>query len=647
MDLENIRTSRTRNNSHYSSSPSFAHKNLRNYSSSPYRQNLHLINSLRLRRKLTDLNNINKDNEKFNSTQQRSKSFNLTEKIYSSYSKKLSDYYTNNKKEISLYGSKKYDMLTIDKLVHEMEDYKNIIIEKIKQNPSYFYNKSNFSIENNDDNLILTPLAQKDYFKMCKPEKKLFKDAERRGVVMRRIEYSYLYDDNKKNKNCDNVKVFTIMKNAVDKIEKNWRQNSKKLKIYKFIIIIKKIIKKQILAFLDNLNNEKLKQIYTLRILNKNNYKNHNLTNIRNFYKKKMKSTNNNNVINIKKPKNHCFISKIIIPNGTFQTNKQMLDSLQKKYYKLILNYKMSQEELTKLNKEYNELNEKYLSDQNQLTEISNKFNSLEELYHAEKLSNENLTKNIQDLSKINEKMKNDLLQLETKYKSEINDLNQNINKLSKANNDINEQKNIEINKLNKLLEEKDIKLNNYIKKMQQMENQNKSKIDLETQSDNSQKYLNNDIDKLKNEINIKNEQINKLSQKNADLNNEIITYKQQKLRLSKKNISNDNISYTNQKKNNIFHTNYDLQNKNILLTHLITDLNNRIKNLSIEYLQLKNKLKIKETEDDKKELNKKINIDNHDIVNKDQDNFTTEELSEDMKKLSNALIGTTKNNNT
>ena len=54
----------------------------------------------------------------------------LNEKIYSNNSKKLGEYYTKNKEDISLYGSKKYDLLTVDNLVQEMKQYRNSIIEK-------------------------------------------------------------------------------------------------------------------------------------------------------------------------------------------------------------------------------------------------------------------------------------------------------------------------------------------------------------------------------------------------------------------------------------------------------------------------------------------------------------------------------------
>jgi hypothetical protein len=55
----------------------------------------------------------------------------------------------------------------------------------------------------------LTPLAEKERSKMGNNEKELFNLAERRGVVMRRIEYSNSLNNN----DNDNLNVFLIMKN--------------------------------------------------------------------------------------------------------------------------------------------------------------------------------------------------------------------------------------------------------------------------------------------------------------------------------------------------------------------------------------------------------------------------------------------------
>ena len=156
----------------------------------------------------------------------------LNEKIYSNNSKKLGDYYQKNKDDIILYGSKKYDLLEVDNLVEEMKQYKNKVIEKIKKNPNKYKN-INYGLQSLDDNLILTPLAEKERSKMGNNEKELFNEAERRGVVMRRMEYANLLEQNDKIDKNDNTKVIMFLKDAVGKIEKCWffYKNSKKRRI--------------------------------------------------------------------------------------------------------------------------------------------------------------------------------------------------------------------------------------------------------------------------------------------------------------------------------------------------------------------------------------------------------------------------------
>ena len=105
------------------------------------------------------------------------KSNKLNEQIYSKYSEKLGDYYHKNKDDLLFYGSKNYDLLTVDNLVEEMKQYKNIILDKIKQNPNGFKLK-NYGLESQDDNLILTPLAEKNYSKMGNNEKELFNESK-------------------------------------------------------------------------------------------------------------------------------------------------------------------------------------------------------------------------------------------------------------------------------------------------------------------------------------------------------------------------------------------------------------------------------------------------------------------------------------
>ena len=151
------------------------------------------------------------------------------------------EYYIKNKEDLILYGSKKYDLLTIDKLVQEMKQYKNSILEKINQNPNKFKLK-NYGLQNSNQNLILTPLAQKERSKMGSNEKELFNLAERRGVVMRRIEYTNSLSGGG-GLGLD-MKIFFIMKDAVKMIEKFWilHKEGKNRKIKKFVELLDKYI---------------------------------------------------------------------------------------------------------------------------------------------------------------------------------------------------------------------------------------------------------------------------------------------------------------------------------------------------------------------------------------------------------------------
>ena len=158
----------------------------------------------------------------------------LKEKIYKDYSNKLGDYYKNNKNRISLYGSSKYENLSIDELVEEMGQYKETILTKIKNNPELLYlNPNNLNLTN--ENIILTPLPieQKKY--KLKIDTNEFYKAERTGVVMRTIEYTNRLGKKDSGNNI-NKKVYLIMKNAVDKISNFWKRNNNKENIKKYHI---------------------------------------------------------------------------------------------------------------------------------------------------------------------------------------------------------------------------------------------------------------------------------------------------------------------------------------------------------------------------------------------------------------------------
>ena len=155
-------------------------------------------------------------------------SYNLTERIYLTNIEKLGNYYKKNKNILKLYGSKKFDDLTIQKLVEEMRKYKSKVVKKIKENKNEKAGK-NFGFESCDEKVILTPLASRE--KENKNitdtiEKKNFDDVERTGVVMRRIEYMHLLDNREGYKKVDteeeDKKFIMLIIEAIDKIERNW-----------------------------------------------------------------------------------------------------------------------------------------------------------------------------------------------------------------------------------------------------------------------------------------------------------------------------------------------------------------------------------------------------------------------------------------
>ena len=154
---------------------------------------------------------------------------NLTEKIYLRNIDKIGKYYKKNENDIKLYGSKKYDDLTIQKLINEMGEYKSKVIKKITENKKNEKAGKNFGFESCDEKVILTPLAErekedKNFSESL--EKKNFEDVQRTGVVMRRIEYVHLLDNRDGYKKRDTAeedrKIILLLIEAIDKIERNW-----------------------------------------------------------------------------------------------------------------------------------------------------------------------------------------------------------------------------------------------------------------------------------------------------------------------------------------------------------------------------------------------------------------------------------------
>ena len=185
---------------------------------------------------------IEKEEKSKNHSKQNSKMGykSLTEKIYSNNSAKLGDYYNKNQNDLLLYGSKKYDLFSIQRVVKEMDKYKKKVLTKIKENKKSPNPCKNYDFENCDEKFILTPLAEpeKEKNEMEKLEKKKFDEAERLGVVMRRIEYTHLLDhrDSFRNSLEEERRLLLLMKNSIDTIEKNYlryRNNKNFLKSQK------------------------------------------------------------------------------------------------------------------------------------------------------------------------------------------------------------------------------------------------------------------------------------------------------------------------------------------------------------------------------------------------------------------------------
>ena len=568
----------------------------------------------------------------------------LNEIIYENNSKKLGEYYSKNKEDIVLYGSSKYDLLPVESLVQEMKQYKNSIIEKIKQNPNK-YKLKNFGIKNSNVNMILTPLAEKERSSMGNNEKELFNLAERRGVVMRRIEYS---NSLMENGDCDN-EIFLLLKHAVNLIEKCWLfyKGLKKRKFIKGFILINKYIKRKILRLLNSINNEKLKFIYMNSNCSSISFKNLNVKNSGDI------DTNNKKDLLLSKKLfnklNICPIDRINIFGSVIKDDKKSMDDLQKKYYKLILDYKMMKEELNKYKKENSQMNEKIniLENENKeiiilknekdelikkFDEMNTNYNTLLKDFDALNANNSNLLNN---QSIIFNSFKNNNIPINETEEyisllNKYNSLNDNYNKLLE---EINEMKikNKELNEL--LLKNNEVK-NSYIP------------IDEETINEineykNKIEELNNQILKQENEyeqqIKNLNENINSLIKEKEDLNknlNEI----QFKIKENQKNGDNsDNKNYINKiqlLENHI--KNYETQISQ--LDNKIKENENLMKNKEKELVDFKNKI-IKNEKEILEYKNKEI-----DLKNKINDYEQKININISQNKINNEIVNENKN---
>ena len=498
-------------------------------------------------------------------TKKNSKIINsLNEKIYSDNSKKLGEYYIKNKEDLILYGSKKYDLLTIDKLVQEMKQYKNSILKKINQNPNKFKLK-NYGLQNSNQNLILTPLAQKERSKMGSNEKELFNLAERRGVVMRRIEYTNSLSGGG-GLGLD-MKIFFIMKDAVKMIEKFWilHKEGKNRKIKKFVELLDKYIKRKVLRLMNFLNNERLKNIYMNQNSSSISFKNNLFNDENSINDNKLKTGLNQRYSNnIEKKMEICYIDEIQFNgNNNDKKEKNEKDDIQKKYYKLILDYKMIQEELNKYknensnmknkintlineNKEINSLREEKNELINKFDELSKNYNNLLKDFDALNDNNSNLLSN---QSIIFNNMKNNIQIKETEeyrsllneyntLKEENNQLNEILMKTKDEKTDyipVNEETINEINEYKNKIEELNKELSN-----QQNDYEQKIKVLNESASANISQIqiLENKIKNYENKIKEKEEELNDYKNKFKNQEKEL-NYFKNKVKNQEKELDN------------------------------------------------------------------------------------------------------------
>ena len=615
--------------------------NSSNIDYSPYSQPLNNNNN-KNRNTITTLQPRNSQNYfRLNNNNNNKVINSLNEKIYSNNSKKLGEYYTKNKEDISLYGSKKYDLLTVDNLVQEMKQYRNSIIEKMKQNPSKFKLK-NYGLKNSNANLILTPLAEKERSKMGNNEKELFNLAERRGVVMRRIEYSNSLNNNDK----DNLNIFLIMKNAVKLIEKCWLfyKGLKKRKYIKGILCVKKYIKRKILRLFNDINNERLKNIYMNNNINNINNSNNNniiITNS-NFssisFKNglNLKNSNLSNNSNINSNTNERYIShekkifeicsgdklNIIKDKNINMNNNKLNDELQKKYYKIILENKMLQEEINKYKKENNELIKKF-------DELNINYNNLLKDFDTLNINNSNLFNNqslifnsikkdkVKDIIPIKET--DEYISLQNEYNSLNEKYNKTFSELDEMKRNNEELKNLIIknnevkNSYVPIDEETINEINEYKNKIEELNNQLlKQKNDYEEQIKQynikikeEEELLNNKDKEIKNYEKIITENKNK----EIELIKRINDYEQKMNLIQNKQDKDNNI---NIKLNTYIINNNKLKeeiikNKNQIskLNNLIIGLNQRIKQLLEENKNLRDNMKSSKLNNNNKNNNK------------------------------------------
>ena len=550
---------------------------------------------------------------------------NLTEKIYLNNSSQLGNYYDENKSELFLYGSKRYEFLTIKRLVNEMGKYKNKVIAKIKENKKNTNVLRNYTFESCDEKVILTPLAENDKEKneMEKLEKKKFDEAERCAVVMRRIEYVHLLDDRESSEFRDSFEedkeIISFMKDSVKKIEKNWLRykNNKNKKDNKDNKDIKDNEENK--DIIDNKNDDK---IINKKIKNNIDDNENDDDNWEHFYSQ---LACNKKSKRIKKPY-RCFITKLYKESIETEKYKNLLHikELENKYNEVNNNLIETKNKLDSLYIENKKL-QLLLEDSNQNNQdLNNECKFKNELNKKCKNDNEELLKNYNDISNKYNKTMNDYSTLNQTYNSlliERNNLKNNYDSLIKNNNILNTKYKEVLEDCNTKNNELDNIKNNY-QTILKLHNQNKKKMD----------ELSGTIENINKE---KNDYITKnklLLDQITNLDGEIDNFKRNKTLQDKENENkfkelNDNYFKEKNYLTNIVND----KDKEILKQKTIID-NYKSKCNDLELL--KNKLiEVNQQKDEKDDEIKKIKIDLFQKINQNN------EYENEINNLKNRMI--------
>ena len=525
---------------------------------------------------------------------------NLTEKIYLNNSDKLGNYYNTNKNELKLIGSKKFKDVNILKLIEVMKKNNPKMLEKIKEYRNKKKQVKNFGFESCDEKIMLTPLAQtekeeKEFKNLSENmEKKKFEEAQRRGVVNRKIEYVHFLDNRDPYKKVDTSEedkmLFILISEAVDKIERNWL-------LYKY--------RKQKLEQQQKENEIPEEQKDTINISEEKE----NEDEKDDKKEKEEKKENEEKNDDFKKTKND-------IINDSEENNKEkdINEEKEKEMKDMINEVKIDTSKLKGIKKNIlsNSNEESFLQTENFFIEIiKNKNNKIShseisKTFNLSYISDNKQKEKIEKLeSKCNE-AKNNYIKVKTqleknnleniKYKNQISEVN---NELQKLNEEI-----INIKKEKEKLIKNNKELNNKL-------NTNKKEFDELNQTHNSLNKTYNEL--LENFNKVKND-LNNALDNNILMSNEINNLNETK---KEQNLNNENIN------------NELLNTKNILekLTKEKNEKEEELNNIKLDLEQKLNKINSQENEIN----NLKTQMTEKDIINKENNEKNMEEYKNNL----------------